>query len=100
MSTNNDSGAPQSPLNDPEFQRYINNLKAFIALFPPGKMSEELWHLACTLYEKHDEADWQHSGRFTICGMYKRLTKLCKSMQAIVAYFEPQMNADNGADER
>jgi hypothetical protein len=57
MSSTNEPGAQQFPLNDPEFQRYITNLKTFISLFPPGKMKEELWHLACTLYEKHDEAN-------------------------------------------
>jgi hypothetical protein len=97
MSSTNESAAW---FNDPEFQQYITDLKAFISLFPPGKMNDELWQLVCTLYDKHDEVNWQYSDRFNIYAMYKLLGNLCNSLQAIVAYFEPPMKPDVPADER
>jgi hypothetical protein len=84
MSSANESAAR---FNDPELQRYVTNLKTFISLFPPGQMNEELWRLACLLYNKHNEADWRYSGRFNVYGMYMLLSNLCNSMQEIVAYF-------------
>ncbi len=91
MSSANESAAS---FNDPELQRYVTNLKKFISLFPPGKMNEELWQLACFIYDKQEETGWQYSERFNIYGMYSLLSELCNSIQAIVAYFEPPMNAD------
>ncbi len=87
MSLTNDPTG-QFPFNDPDLKRYVSNLKAFISLFPPGKMNVELWHLACLLYDKHDETNWQYSERFKVCGMYRLLRKVCDSMEKIVWYFE------------
>jgi hypothetical protein len=74
--------------NDPDLQRYLSNLKAFLSLFPPDKMNEELWQLACFVYEKQDETNWQYSERFNVYGMYKLLSGLCSSLEGIVRYFE------------
>jgi hypothetical protein len=89
MSSANESAAQQFH-SDPELRRYVSNLKTFISFFPPGKMNEELWHLACVLYNKHDESNWQYSERFNVYGMYMLLSGLCNSMQQIVAYFDVQ----------
>jgi hypothetical protein len=88
MSSANESSAQQFPHSDPDLRRYVSNLKEFISFFTPGKMKEEIWHLACVLYEKHDEANWQYSERFNVYGMYGLLSNLCNSMQQIVAYFD------------
>ncbi len=85
MSSTNESAGW---FNDPELQRYISNLKTFISLFPPGKMNDELWQLACFIYDKHEETGWQYSERFNVYGMYRLLSDLCVTMQKIVEYFE------------
>jgi hypothetical protein len=94
MSSINESAGRQFH-SDPELQRYITNLKTFISLFPPGKMNEELWQLACFVYNKQEETGWQYIERFNVYGMYKLLSDLCVTMQKIVEYFErgcePQM---------
>ncbi len=81
--------SPQELLrNDPELQQYLADLKSFLSLFPPDKMNDELWNLACFVYDKKDETNWKPGERFKVYGMYKLLSGLCSSLEGIVRYFE------------